>query len=160
MLRRPFKNTERALSSGNNLTTTADISARMGKIRQHGTKPELVVRRAARLHGARFTCMNQDLPGSPDLANRTRKFAVFVNGCYWHRHEGCSRATIPRTNIDFWLAKFFRNVARDKAAIRTLKALGFRVAVIWECETEVTGLVSRRLKGVMSPSNAHDTADR
>jgi DNA mismatch endonuclease, patch repair protein len=111
------------------------VSRRMALVRQHGTTPELAVRRVARQLGLRYTVKNRDLPGSPDLANRSRAFAVFVHGCYWHRHVGCPRATFPKTNKEFWRDKFRANRARDRAALVALEALGLRSVVIWECET-------------------------
>jgi DNA mismatch endonuclease, patch repair protein len=122
----------------------------MGKVRQHGTAPELAVRRGARLAGVRFTRRNRDLPGSPDLANRKRRVAVFVHGCYWHRHIGCPRTTTPRNNRAFWIAKFARNVERDKEVIRDLAKLGFRIAVIWECEAADIDRVVERLVSVVN----------
>jgi DNA mismatch endonuclease, patch repair protein len=110
----------------------------MGRVRQRGTAAELVVRAWARAIGLRYTLDNSDLPGSPDLANRTRRLAIFVHGCYWHRHSSCRNATTPKSNRAFWLAKFARNRARDRAAVRALQGRGFRVVVIWECEVDDT----------------------
>lgn len=135
-VRQSFKRIEWGLTRGRACapSTTARTSARMARVRQYGTDPELLVRAAARAAGLRYTLANRDLPGSPDLANRTRRFAIFVHGCFWHRHAGCVRATTPKSNRAFWIAKFERNTARDRASIRTLKKQGFRVLVIWECE--------------------------
>lgn len=113
-----------------------ETSHRLAGIRQKGTKPELVVRKVLSELGLRYRLENKDLPGSPDLANRTQRWAVFVHGCYWHRHPGCKRTTTPTRNREFWEAKFERNVARDRRAVEALEAKGFRVAVVWECETE------------------------
>lgn len=107
----------------------------MGRVRQHGTGPELEVRRALRDLGVSYRLNVRGLPGSPDIANRRRGFAIFVHGCYWHRHAGCRRATTPKRNRDFWLAKFEANLARDARNIEALRAAGFRVLVVWECET-------------------------
>jgi DNA mismatch endonuclease, patch repair protein len=126
--------------------TDATASARMARVRQSGTAPELVVRRAAGLAGLRYTISNKDLPGSPDLANRTRRIAVFVHGCYWHQHgRRCSRSTVPKSNRAFWLAKFARNRARDRASRRALTRMGFTVLVIWECQVSDLGRLSRQL---------------
>jgi DNA mismatch endonuclease Vsr len=76
------------------------------------------------------------LPGSPDFANRRRRWAVFVHGCFWHQHPGCRRATIPKNNAEFWREKFAQNARRDEAAIRQLSNFGYAVAVIWECELD------------------------
>ncbi len=109
-------------------------SVRMAGIRQHGTEPELVVRRCLAALGLRYRLSNRDLPGSPDMANRTKRWAVFVHGCYWHRHPGCERTTKPKRNADFWLAKFAANVAGTRVQ-HTLEASGYRVLTVWECAT-------------------------
>jgi len=146
-----FKQVERALSNTADLQTTRQISERMARVRQRDTGPELLVSAAARALGLRFTKRNRDLPGSPDLANRTRRFAVFVHGCYWHRHAGCSKATTPKTNQSFWLAKFDRNRQRDRASVRALRRLGFRVVVIWQCQTANLAQLIRRLRPLEQP---------
>ena len=111
-------------------------SERMGGIRQKGTAAELAVRRIATSLGLHYRISNRDLPGSPDLANRSRKWAIFVHGCFWHRHAGCSRTTTPRRNRAFWVAKFEANIARDARVQSELRDLGYRVVVLWECEVE------------------------
>ena len=119
--------------------------ARMKRQKRANTKPELIVRRVVRALGAGYRVANKDLPGSPDLANRSRRWAIFVHGCYWHHHEGCSRATIPRANRDFWVQKFAANRARDARKRDELIERGYRVLTIWECETkgEAVGLEDR-----------------
>ena len=98
--------------------TDAATSLRMAGIRQHSTKPELAVRRPFAELGASYRISNRDLPGSPDIANRRQKWAIFVHGCYWHRHAGCARTTTPTRNRAAWKAKFAANVARDRAGCR------------------------------------------
>lgn len=110
-------------------------SARMGLVRQKGTRPELIVRQELSRLGHRYRVKNRDLAGSPDIANRRQRWAVFVHGCFWHRH-GCKATTTPGRNREFWEAKFARNVARDERALSALRALGFTVVVIWECQTK------------------------
>jgi DNA mismatch endonuclease (patch repair protein) len=122
--------------SRHDLVVDSETSARLGRIRQHGTSAELKVRKLLHSLGHRFRVHNRDLPGSPDIANRSRKWAVFVHGCFWHRHAGCRRSTTPSRNRDFWLEKFEANVARDARVQAALRELGYRVAVVWECETE------------------------
>lgn len=141
----PFKRVERKLAGSAALRTDAETSARMGRVRQRDTGPELLVRRACRSLGLHYRTRNRDLPGSPDLANRTRRWALFVHGCYWHRHEGCPKATTPRRNSEFWKAKFAANVERDRAALMELRSRGYRVLTIWECETARPTEVHRRL---------------
>jgi DNA mismatch endonuclease (patch repair protein) len=106
----------------------------MRRQRQKDTQPEILVRRALHRLGHRFRVQNRDLPGSPDAANRKRRWAVFVHGCYWHAHEGCPRHTIPKRNRAFWLEKFRANRARDERAAAELREQGYRVFTIWECE--------------------------
>ena len=108
-------------------------SANMAKVRGKNTKPEMAVRRAAHALGLRFRLHRRDLPGTPDLVFPGRRTAIFVHGCFWHRHRGCRRATTPKSNTAFWLDKFAANRRRDAAAIRELRRRGFRVVVVWEC---------------------------
>lgn len=106
----------------------------LGRVRQKKTAPEEAVAKALRAVGLAYRRNVRTLPGSPDFANVRRRFAIFVNGCFWHRHTGCRRATVPKNNRAFWEAKFAANRARDAAAVRALRRAGFRVTVIWECE--------------------------
>lgn len=130
------------------LVVDRETSLRMANIRQHGTTPELAVRRIARELGLHYRVNNRNLPGSPDLANRSRGWAVFVHGCYWHRHPQCPKATTPTRNRAFWETKFAANVARDKQAVAALRRAGYRVRIVWECETEYPGPVRKRLAGL------------
>jgi DNA mismatch endonuclease, patch repair protein len=125
------------LREGHLLLVDDATSARMGLVRQKGTRPELVVRRALTALGLRFRLSNRDLPGSPDIANRSQRWAVFVHGCFWHRH-GCKATTTPTRNREFWQAKFQRNLERDRRAAEALRAEGYAVVVIWECTTKGT----------------------
>lgn len=121
-------------------------SERMGRVRRKGTAAELAVRAAARRLDIHYHVENRDLPGRPDLANRKRKWAIFVHGCFWHRHEGCVRTTTPKRNRDFWQAKFEANIARDVRVISALQRLGYLVIVIWECEAESPEVASARIR--------------
>src|SRR5262245_31607980 len=107
----------------------------MRAVRAKDTRPEMIVRRLAHSRGLRFRVHRKDLPGKPDIVFPKWRTAVFVNGCFWHQHSNCSKAGIPRRNREFWQAKLARNVERDRAASKQLTALGWRVCVIWECET-------------------------
>jgi DNA mismatch endonuclease (patch repair protein) len=120
-------------------------SALMSRVRQRGTEAELAVAAALRRLGVHYRLNVTSLPGSPDFANQRMKWAVFVHGCFWHRHTGCKRATIPKTNEDFWRDKFLTNRMRDARAIRDLRRLGFRVALVWECQTEDPARLAARL---------------
>lgn len=107
----------------------------MSRVRGKDTAPELVVRRAAHSLGLRFRLHRKDLPGSPDLVFPRRKTVVFVHGCFWHRHDGCKKATTPKSQEEFWQEKFARNVARDRRVIRELEDQGWRALIVWQCET-------------------------
>jgi DNA mismatch endonuclease (patch repair protein) len=106
----------------------------MGRVRQKGTAAEAAIGQTLRALGIAYRKNVRALPGSPDFANRRRRWAVFVQGCFWHRHTACPRATIPKANREFWLKKFARNRARDAAAVRALRRMGFRVVLVWECQ--------------------------
>lgn len=132
------------------LIVDAETSARLGRIRQSGTRAELAVRKLLSSLGGRYRVTNRDLPGSPDVANRSKGWAVFVHGCYWHSHQNCSRATVPTRNRQFWEAKFSANRARDARVIRELRGRGYKVAVVWECEIDQHPTrVKRRLMRLM-----------
>lgn len=111
-------------------------SARMACVKQKGTKIETMVAIVLREMGLHYRKNVRQLPGSPDFANRTRGWAIFVNGCFWHHHTGCQKATIPKTNTDFWTAKFRDNRRRDAQSIMNLRREGYRVAIIWGCEKD------------------------
>lgn len=110
-------------------------SRMMGRIRGKDTQPELAVRRIAHRLGYRFRLHRRDLPGSPDVVFPRRRKVIFVHGCYWHRHEGCRYCYSPKSNTEFWYAKFERNKERDLAALSKLKQDGWDPLVIWECES-------------------------
>jgi DNA mismatch endonuclease (patch repair protein) len=107
----------------------------MAAVRTKNTAPEMAVRKSAHMLGYRFRLHKKDLPGSPDLVFPKHRLALFVHGCFWHRHDRCPKATLPKTRQQFWLDKFQANVARDAQAIQKLRGLGWAVEVIWECET-------------------------
>ena len=117
----------------------------MAAIRTRDTAPELAVRRIAHRMGLRYRLHRKDLPGRPDLVFPRHRLVVFVHGCFWHRHEGCRYASTPKSRIVFWTEKFAANVARDARQQAALKALGWRVLVIWACETGHRAAVERRL---------------
>jgi DNA mismatch endonuclease (patch repair protein) len=146
--RQPFKRVEVGLAGKIALTTTKATSFRMGKVRQRGTTPELAVRSVLRALRLRYTLQNRDLPGSPDVANRRRRLAIFVHGCFWHRHPGCVRASTPTKNRRFWQEKFARNEARDCASSAELRKRGYLVLIVWECETEDAAALIHRLREI------------
>lgn len=134
--------------------TDPATSRRMARIRQRDTSAERLVCKGLRRLGLRFGTRNGDLPGSPDIANRARRWAVFVHGCFWHAHRGCAKATVPKRNRSFWLEKFSDNRTRDRRVVRALRARGYRALVIWQCEAENPRKLEshlRRLKPMLGP---------
>lgn len=117
----------------------------MARVRGKNTNPELVVRRLAHALGYRFRLHRRELPGRPDITFPSKRKVVFVHGCFWHRHPRCSRASLPKTRQAFWLEKFNRNVARDRRNIDALRAAGWGILVIWECETKDPTFIRERL---------------
>ena len=106
----------------------------MSQIGSKNTKPELIVRKMLHNSGIRYRLHTEDLPGKPDLSNKRKKFAIFVNGCFWHQHMGCKRANMPKSNTGYWIPKLKKNVNRFNENLDQLNNMGFRIAVIWECE--------------------------
>ena len=111
-------------------------SRNMAAIKSKNTKPELVVRRSLHAMGYRFRLHKRDLPGKPDIVLPKYKIALFVHGCFWHRHEGCKYSTIPKTRTEFWIEKFRNNVERDKLNQAKLISMGWTPLIVWECETK------------------------
>ena len=107
----------------------------MANVRRRDTGPERALRRALWRRGLRYRLHARDLPGTPDVVFRRARLAVFVHGCYWHRHKGCRRASTPKTNVEFWTAKFAANVARDRRNRDDLRAIGWMSYVVWGCQT-------------------------
>ena len=106
----------------------------MSRIRSQNTRPEILTRAAVHALGLRFRNHVEDLPGKPDLANKKRKWAIFVHGCFWHSHKGCKLASSPKSNTGYWAPKLSRNQERDIEKISALRSKGFRVLVVWECD--------------------------
>lgn len=107
----------------------------MSGIRGKDTQPELIVRSFLHRKGLRFR-LHARLPGKPDLVFPKYRTAVFVHGCFWHRHKGCKFTTTPKTRPEFWEAKFLANIKRDAVAKERLEALGWRVLVVWACQID------------------------
>jgi DNA mismatch endonuclease (patch repair protein) len=127
--------------------TDPETSARLGQIRQRGTSAEKTVGVLLRSGGLRWGRSKRRLPGSPDFANLSAGWCVFVHGCFWHAHRGCVRATLPKRNRAFWEEKFEANRLRDARVVRSLRKRGMRVIVVWECHAlSRPEAVLRRLK--------------
>ena len=108
----------------------------MSRIRGKDTTPEKRVRSLLHRLGFRFRLHGKKLPGKPDIVLAKHQIVIFVHGCFWHRHRGCKNCTTPTNRREWWLAKLNGNAARDKLHQAALKKLGWRVIVVWECETE------------------------
>lgn len=125
-------------------------SAQMARVRGRDTKPELKVRRALHMAGLRFRLQARDLPGRPDIVFRSRRIAIFVQGCFWHRHPdpACKLPRTPKSRLDFWKPKFEANVARDARDQAALREQGWTVIVIWECHLANPSSIERLIDTV------------
>ena len=106
----------------------------MSRIRGKNTKPEMLVRQYLHAHGLRYRLHTKTLPGKPDVVLPKYHTVVFVNGCFWHRHENCRYFVVPKTRTEFWLDKIGRNVTKDQKQHAELQSQGWRVLTVWECE--------------------------
>mgnify|MGYP002725888557 CR=1 FL=1 len=118
----------------------------MSAIKSKNTKPEIRVRKLLHAMGYRFRLHKKDLPGKPDIVLPRHKKVVFINGCFWHGHKGCKRATTPKTRTDFWKNKIDKNKERDLNCVRRLRSKGYGVLTVWECETKNLDKLSKRLE--------------
>jgi len=121
-------------------------SEMMSRIRGKDTAPEVAVRSLLHRMGYRFRLHRRDLPGRPDVVLPRHHVVVFVHGCFWHRHRACKLAYTPKTRRKFWREKFEGNVERDRIVQRKLRKLGWKVVVVWECETGSEKDLKRRLE--------------
>ena len=133
----------------------------MAKVRGQNTAPELTVRRLLFANGYRYRLHAGDLPGRPDIVFRGDRKAIFVHGCFWHRHAGCARATTPKVRRAFWLEKFARNRERDARNESALRAEGWSVLTVWECETaDRDALAARLIEFIGAPGGRRERSDR
>lgn len=128
-----------------NLSTDPKRRALMQRVRKARTPAEDEVAKICRDLGLSYRRNVRSLPGSPDLANKSRRWAIFVNGCFWHAHTGCKKATVPQRNNAFWTSKFEANRRRDAKKILELRTLGYHVLLMWECETTDASILRKRL---------------
>jgi DNA mismatch endonuclease (patch repair protein) len=127
-----------------------DRSEIMRAVKSRDTKPEMIVRRLVHRLGYRYRLHRQDLPGTPDLTFPGRRKVVFMHGCFWHGHDCARGARVPKNNRDYWTAKIARNQARDANECERLRAMGWSVLTVWECEIKDLGLESR-LRAFLEP---------
>jgi DNA mismatch endonuclease, patch repair protein len=130
--------------------TRRERSERMALVKSKDTWPELVVRKAVWRLGFRYRLHAANVPGKPDIVLPRFRSAIFVHGCFWHRHHGCARTRLPKTRTDFWTRKFASNVARDRSVRARLARRGWRSLVIWECVSEDSSSLDRRLRRFLS----------
>jgi DNA mismatch endonuclease (patch repair protein) len=135
-------------------------SAQMAKVRGKDTKPEIRVRRALHAAGLRFRLHAKELPGKPDIVFRSRRIAIFVHGCFWHRHDDpeCKLARLPKTRLDFWLPKLDANRQRDERTLDTISSLGWEPIVIWECQTKDKSTLDALINWISGRSRLRDVA--
>lgn len=120
----------------------------MSRIRSGNTSPEKIVRSYLHTHGLRFRLHRKDLPGKPDIVLSRFKTVVFVHGCFWHQCPRCKSGRLPKSNLTYWQTKLKKNQDRDKQNIKSLKSLGWKVIVIWECqikEKDIDRLIIRKI---------------
>ncbi|MGH9414868.1 MAG: very short patch repair endonuclease [Terriglobales bacterium] len=125
-------------------------SRNMARIRSVDTQPELAVRRAAHRAGHRFRLHRRDLPGCPDLVFPRLRTVIFVHGCFWHSHSRCADGRLPRSRQEYWVPKLAGNQRRDARSARQLRALGWRVHVIWACQAEDPVRLAHRVSTLLS----------
>ena len=158
----------RAIGSVELLMDTVDATTRsriMRAVRRSDTGPELRLRSSLHRIGLRYRLHVRSLPGSPDIVFPGPRVAVFVHGCYWHRHIGCKLSTTPKSNAEFWERKFRDNLARDRLAVDRLEFEGWAVIVVWQCEIQAAAdAIAARIASVVSlraafPSTRQRPAD-
>lgn len=124
----------------------ADRSLRMSLVRSANTRPEIELRRLVHKIGFRYRLHPRKIAGHPDIANAKRRKAIFLHGCFWHRHDCPSGQRTPKSRVAFWEQKFKRNVNRDREVQRLLRAEGWRTLIVWECELAAPTRLCRRLR--------------
>lgn len=121
----------------------------MSRIRSKNTKPEKIVRKILTQFGLKYRLHNTKLSGKPDIVISKIKTIFFINGCFWHQHRGCKRQAVPKANIEYWGAKLKRNVEKQKEDIKLLRKDGWKVHIIWECETKDENRLVKKLKKIL-----------
>ena len=129
----------------------------MSRIRGKNTGPEIVVRSVLHRMGYRFRIHAKDLPGKPDVVLAKYQTVIFVHGCFWHRHRGCKNCTTPTNRREWWLEKLRGNAERDKMHARSLRRLGWRAIVVWECEVARRSELEHKLHAFLGPAGLQDS---
>lgn len=125
----------------------------MRRVGSKNTKPEMLVRSLLHRAGLRFRLHATELPGKPDIILPRWQTVIFVHGCFWHRHKNCPEATLPATNQAYWVPKFTRTLLRDRKNRMALTRMGWKVAIIWECETKRPETLMRKIHALFPQPN-------
>lgn len=120
----------------------------MSSVGTRNTAPELIVRRLLHAEGYRYRLHQADLPGKPDLVFPSRKAVIYVHGCFWHGH-GCAKGKLPKSRLDYWQPKIAQNRLRDKLTVKRIRAQGWKVLVVWQCETKLLDRLQERVTGFL-----------
>lgn len=126
----------------------------MSRIIGKNTLPEIAVRKILYNLGCRYRLHDRKLSGKPDIVIKRLKTVFFINGCFWHQHKGCKRQSIPKSNLDYWRNKLNFNVEKQRKDIRELKKLGWKVFIVWECETKNDQKLHKKLKRIYEKINS------
>jgi DNA mismatch endonuclease, patch repair protein len=129
--------------------TKQQRSLQMSLVKSRNTKPEILVRRMVWRLGYRYRLHSRDIPGRPDIVFRRLRKAIFVHGCFWHRHRGCDRTRTPKSRVRFWRQKFEENVVRDRSTYARLLRAGWKVLIIWECIAEEPEALEAQLRSFL-----------
>ncbi|WJO24163.1 very short patch repair endonuclease [Pseudomonas soli] len=126
----------------------------MSRIKSRDTTPELAVRKVLYGMGYRYRLHSTAVPGKPDIVLKRFRAAIFVHGCFWHRHPGCKFAYVPKSRVEFWKKKFEANVRRDETVKKQLSDLGWKSLTIWECETKSRETIEHLLRGFLGENGS------
>lgn len=132
----------------------------MSRVKNRDTAPEKLVRQLLHKMGYRFRLQRKDLPGKPDIVLPKHRKVIFVHGCFWHGHEGCSRGARPTSNVDFWNKKIDKNIGRDINAQAELCELGWQTLVVWQCQTRNLADLQQRLQEFLADGKVGDKWQR
>ena len=127
-------------------------SKNMAAIKSKNTKPEIIVRSHLYSLGFRYRIHNKSLPGKPDISNKKKKIAIFINGCFWHSHKDCKYAVIPKTRTEWWKKKLDDNKKRDQKNLKKLKSMKWNILVLWECDIKNKKFEKKILEFISSHS--------
>ncbi|MGF6393384.1 DNA mismatch endonuclease (patch repair protein) [Pseudomonas plecoglossicida] len=126
----------------------------MSRVKSRDTIPELAVRKVLYGMGYRYRLHSTAVPGKPDIVLKRFRAAIFVHGCFWHRHPGCKFAYVPKSRVEFWTKKFEANVRRDETVKKQLSDLGWKSLTIWECETKSSETIEHLLRGFLGENGS------